>query len=88
MERAREQKAHLHSHRTGIVQAGNYYAGHQRTDRFRLELYRQRSGSVGSRDFDRLFGVEPEGRALAKALYQPFQFTVIAARPECWKVTL
>ena len=32
------------------------------------------------------FGVKPEGRALAKALYQPFQFTVIAARPECWKV--
>jgi hypothetical protein len=33
------------------------------------------------------FGGKPEGRAVAKALYQPFQFTVIAARPECWKVS-
>jgi hypothetical protein len=31
--------------------------------------------------------VKPQGRALAKASYQPFQFTVIAARPECWKIS-
>jgi hypothetical protein len=33
------------------------------------------------------FGVKAQGRALAKALYQPFKFTVIAARPECWKAS-
>jgi hypothetical protein len=69
------------------VKAGNYYAGHQPTDRFRLGYNGSGPAQLALAISTDYFGVRPEGRALAKALYQPFQFTVIAPRPECWKVS-
>jgi hypothetical protein len=30
MQKTREQGAHLHSHRTGVVKTSNYYAGHHK----------------------------------------------------------
>jgi hypothetical protein len=88
MERTGEQEAHLHSHRTGMVKAGNYYAGHQLTDRFRWGYNGSGPAQLALAISTDYFGVKPQGRALAKASYQPFQFTVIAARPECWKISL
>ena len=32
------------------------------------------------------FGAKPGGRALAEALYEPFNFTVIAVLPDCWEM--
>jgi hypothetical protein len=48
--------------------------------------WRQRPGSVSSRDFNRLLRSQNGGKALAEVLYRPFKFTVIAALPECWKM--
>ena len=83
MERTREQEAHLHSHRTGIVKAGNYYAGHRLTDRFRLGYNGSGPAQLVLAISTDYFGVKPEGRALAKALHQSWRSSAAAVtRPK------
>ena len=112
MQKTRKQRAHLHSHRTGVVKASNYYAGHHKAQGVLVTVTRSgRTNPIDPRYDLRnnsptgfawgyngrspaqlalaistdYFAVKPEGRALAKALYQPFQFTVIALVPNAGK---
>ena len=114
MEKTQKQRAHSHSNRTGVVKAGNYYAGHHKAQGVLVTVTRSSrtkpldprydlgsnlptgfawgyNGSGPARlalailtDY---FGAKPGGKALAEALYEPFKFTVIAALPECWKMS-